>query len=99
MTPAVSGCEREPILSFSEDIPFTDITAAGYGPVFAPGVEDLARIMYEEMRYLNMTVDMTWEELPARERQLYAFVIERVLVERVTILNFFSNDGDIGCCL
>ena len=55
--------------------------------------------MYEEMHYLDMTTDALWEDLPAGERELYAFVVERILVEQRTILDFFANDSDVGCTL
>lgn len=63
--------------------------------MFAPWVWSLARVMYEEMHYLGMCDIRTWEELSHRDREDYAFVMERVLVEKDAILNFLANDSNV----
>jgi hypothetical protein len=75
-----------------EDIAYTNITGMECGPVFASEIWSLARVMYEEMYYLEMCRYRTWEELSVRQREDYAFVIERLLVEKDAILSFFAND-------
>jgi hypothetical protein len=92
---AATSADSSEVAGAPEDIPYTNLTGSGCGPVFALEVEALARVMYEEMHYLGISDIRTWEQLSARELEDYAFVMERVLVEKEAILKFFANDSNI----